>query len=220
MALEGRHKFGYLTGEIPKPSIGDPQEQMWKGEDSLLRSILIGSMEPQVHEYKQGTMDVTSYFNKLSLLWQEIDLCREMIWNCSCGGVLHYQSEETDRVYDFLSGLNSKFDTVRSCILGTRPIPSLMEVCSEVRLEEDRSKAMNSTLVTPTNSTVFKTSGPVQDKQNTKPPLVCEHCKKPGTLKISAGNFTVDRQMDLNSGMTIGTARHDRGLYFLTEEDM
>ena len=116
MVLEGRHKFGFLTGEIPRPSPGDPQEQYWK-EDSLLRSTLINSMEPhigkpllypatakgiwdaaqklyskrqnvyrlytlrkQVHECKQGTMGVTSSFNKLSLIWQEMDLCRELVW--------------------------------------------------------------------------------------------------------------------------------------------
>ena len=48
MVLEGRHKFGYLTGEIPKPRPGNPQERFWKGEDSLLRSLLIHSMEPQI----------------------------------------------------------------------------------------------------------------------------------------------------------------------------
>ena len=28
---------------------------------------------------KQGTMDVTSFFNKLSIIWQEIELCREIV---------------------------------------------------------------------------------------------------------------------------------------------
>ena len=88
-------------------------------------------------------MDVTSYFNKLSFIWQKMDLCRELIWDCPCGGVQYYKIEEVDHVYDFLASLNSKFDAVRGQILGHRSIPTLMEVCSEVHLEEDRSSAMN-----------------------------------------------------------------------------
>ncbi|XP_038904350.1 uncharacterized protein LOC120090704 [Benincasa hispida] len=128
-------------------------------------------------------MDITTYFNKLPLIWQEMDLCREMVWNCPCGGGLHYQSEETDRVYDFLAGLNSKFDAIRSQILGTHPIPSLMEVCSKVHLEEDRSSAMNNPLVSLTNSTAFKALSSTNDNQNSKPTPVCEHCKKPRHTK-------------------------------------
>lgn len=50
---------------------------------------------------------------------------------------------ETNRIYDFLVGLNSKFGGVRGHILGQRPVPSLMEVHSEVRFEKDRTSAMN-----------------------------------------------------------------------------
>ncbi|TYK02021.1 Beta-galactosidase [Cucumis melo var. makuwa] len=46
MVLEGQHKFNFLTGEIPRPPPGDPQERCWKAEDFILRSILINSMEP------------------------------------------------------------------------------------------------------------------------------------------------------------------------------
>ena len=69
-----------------------------------------------VHERKQETMNVTLYFNKL-LIWQEMDLCREIVWNCPCEGVQYSNIEEVDHVYDFLAGLNSKFDLVRGRIL-------------------------------------------------------------------------------------------------------
>ncbi|XP_038885911.1 uncharacterized protein LOC120076218 [Benincasa hispida] len=151
MALEESHKFGYLRGEIPKPEPGDPQKCIWKGEDSLLRPVLVNSMETQigrpllyaatakdiwdamqklyskrknasrlytqrkqVHDCKQGTMDVTSYVNKLSPLWKEMDLCQEIVWNCAQDGAQYLKIEEVDRVYDFLAGLNSKFNIVQS----------------------------------------------------------------------------------------------------------
>ncbi|KAA0059871.1 uncharacterized protein E5676_scaffold184G00750 [Cucumis melo var. makuwa] len=60
-----------------------------------------------------------------------------------------------DHVYDFLAGLNSKFDVLRGHILRQRPIPSLMEVCSKVRLEEDRVNVMKIMTVSATDSVAF-----------------------------------------------------------------
>ncbi|KAA0035929.1 Cysteine-rich RLK (RECEPTOR-like protein kinase) 8 [Cucumis melo var. makuwa] len=48
MFLEGRHQFGFLTRETVRPSPGDALERLWKGEDSLIRFMLINSMEPQI----------------------------------------------------------------------------------------------------------------------------------------------------------------------------
>ncbi|KAA0059996.1 putative tRNA pseudouridine synthase [Cucumis melo var. makuwa] len=217
MFLEGRHQFGFLTGETVRPSPGDALERLWKGEDSLIRSMLINSMEPQigkpllyaatakdlwdttqtlywkqqnasrlytlrkqVHNCKQGTLDVTTYFNKLSLFWQEMDFCRETGWDTPNDSTQYAKLEEADRVYDFLAGLNPKFDNVCGRILGQRPLPSLMEVCFEVRLEEDRTNAMG-VLTTPTiDSAAFsaRSSNHDSDKNNGKSIPVCEHCKK------------------------------------------
>ncbi|XP_038902355.1 uncharacterized protein LOC120088988 [Benincasa hispida] len=96
-----------------------------------------------------------------------------------CSENLYSKIEEADRVYDFLTRLNPKFDDVFSKILGQRPTPSLMEVCSEIRLEEDRSTVMNISVVT---SAAFatKSSGSDSDK---KPLPVCEHCKKQWHMK-------------------------------------
>ena len=70
---------------------------------------------------------------------------------------------------------------VKDRILGQRPIPSLMEVCYEVRLQKDKVCAMNITTIYATVSTAFsaKLSGFDSEKQNEKQTLVCEHCKKP-----------------------------------------
>ena len=79
---------------------------------------------------------MTTYFNKLSLLWQEMDLCIEAVWDIPNDGTQYAKLEEADRVSDFLARLNPKFDTVCGHKLEQRPLSSLMEVCFEVRLEE------------------------------------------------------------------------------------
>lgn len=63
-------------------------------------------------------MDVTSYFNKLFLIWQEIDLCKEIVWNCPNDGLQHSRIAEIDRIYNFLADLQSKYDVARRHILG------------------------------------------------------------------------------------------------------
>ncbi|KAA0033038.1 Cysteine-rich RLK (RECEPTOR-like protein kinase) 8 [Cucumis melo var. makuwa] len=138
------------------------------------------TLRKQVYNCKQGTLDVTTYFNKLSLLWQEMDLCRETVWDTPNDSTQYAKLEEADRVYHFLAGLNPKFDNVCGRILGQRPLPSLMEVCFEVCLEEDRTNAMG-VLTTPTiDSAAFsaRSSNHDIDKNNGKSIPVCEHCKK------------------------------------------
>ncbi|KAA0056080.1 Beta-galactosidase [Cucumis melo var. makuwa] len=102
------------------------------------------------------------------LTGETIVLHQETPWNDSRKGRTH------------LFGLNPKFDTVCGRILGQRPLPSLMEVCFKVRLEEDRTNAMD-VLTTPTiDSAAFsaRSSNHDSDKNNGKSIHVCGHCKK------------------------------------------
>ncbi|TYK05159.1 UBN2_3 domain-containing protein [Cucumis melo var. makuwa] len=99
-----------------------------------------------------------------------MDLCREIVWDTPNDGTQYAKLEEADRVYDFLAGLNHKFDIVCGRIFGHIPLHSLMEVCFEVRLEEDCTNAMG-VLTTPTiDSAVFsvQSSNHDSDKNNGK----------------------------------------------------
>ena len=81
--------------------------------------------------------------SRYCLLQQPRIFGTQLVWRDPTDGVQYSRIEENDRIYDFLAGLNPKFDVVRGRILGQIPISSLMEVCSEIRLEEDRTSAMN-----------------------------------------------------------------------------
>ena len=87
---------------------------------------------------RQGDREVTTYYNQMVMLWKELDLCYEDEWDCPNDSVRHRKSEENDRVYVFLAGLNHNLDEVRGQILGRKPLPSIREVFSEVRREEAR----------------------------------------------------------------------------------
>ena len=107
-------------------------------------------------------------------------MCRETIWDPSSDGIQCARFEEADWIYDFLAGLNSKFDIVCGCILRQRPLSSLMEVCYEVCLEEDGMSAMSVLTTITTDSTAFSARSSTHDseKNNGKWFSICEHCKK------------------------------------------
>ena len=83
-----------------------------------------------------------------------------------------------------------------------------MEVCSEVRLEEDRSSAMNITTTSVTDSAAFsaESSGITGDKQNGKPPYV-NTVRNRGTQRISAGSYMVDPRMAKDDLQTTNLTR-------------
>ncbi|KAL0536537.1 hypothetical protein IC582_025486 [Cucumis melo] len=109
-----------------------------------------------------------------------MDLCKETVWDTPNDSTQYAKLEKVDREYDFLAEFNPKFDTVCGRILEQRPLPSIMEVCFEVYLEEDRTNAMGG-MTTPTiDSAAFSTrsSNHDNDKNNGKSSPVCKHCKK------------------------------------------
>ena len=77
----------------------------------------------------QGDRDLTTYYNEMLTIWQELDHCYDDKWDCSNENVqLLLKREENDRVYMFLAGINKDLDEVRGRILGRKPLPSIREV--------------------------------------------------------------------------------------------
>ena len=60
-----------------------------------------------------------------------MDLCKETICDTSNDDIQYARHEEANRIYDFLVGLNPKFDIVCGRILGQRPIFFAIEACYE-----------------------------------------------------------------------------------------
>ncbi|KAA0037943.1 putative mitochondrial protein [Cucumis melo var. makuwa] len=126
-------------------------------------------------------------------------------------GIQYAKLEEADRIYDFLAGLNPKFDTVYGRILRQRSLPSLMEVCFEVRLKKDRTNVM------------VKWSS--NEKQNTghahiRETTTASTSQSTGSTANQTKTLTLGliAQSDMSLGSTIGTARHSGRLYILDDD--
>lgn len=171
-------------------------KEIW---DSIRKTYSKARDAAQVYEIKvktsatkQWSKTVTEYANSLQNLWQELDHYRVLEMKCADDAATLKTFIEKDRVYDFLAGLNSKFDQVRIQILGKEEIPSLEETISLIRAEESRRGIMlepqaveGSALVTCNASTQER--GKVDASRSTwrdnRHSLWCTYCKKPRHTK-------------------------------------
>ena len=162
------------------PTAKDAWEAVRETYSDLENASQILELKIELWQAKQGENEVTTYYNEMVSLWQELDQCYNDEWECSMDSVKAKKKEENERVYLFLARLNREFDKVRSRILGKNPLPSLRETFSEVRREETRRKVMlkpdlNVELKPVIDSSALVTVKNGEDK-NKRP--WCDHCKK------------------------------------------
>ena len=213
LAIDGKGRLGYLTGEVKQPKVGDEGYTIWRSENSLVMAWLLNSMEAsiakphmflktakevwdsvretysdrenasQVFELKTKLWqsrkvgrDVTTYYNEMVALWQELDQYNEDTWESAADCAKQKKREENDRVYVFLAGVNRDLDEVKGRILGRRPLPSIREVFSEVRIEENRRKIMRGSGEAADRTTETSALFTRENEEKKKP--WCDHCKK------------------------------------------
>ncbi|KAM2373706.1 hypothetical protein ACFXTH_042713 [Malus domestica] len=125
--------------------------------ESVTQMFYDGSDESQYYELRckatrtrQDGRPINLYFTELKSVWQDLDKRRPL--RMVCGVDLKTRKEELakDRVYDFLVGLDSVFDQVRSEILRIKPIPEIEECFNLVRCESQRQVTMMGTKTTMT----------------------------------------------------------------------
>jgi hypothetical protein len=69
-------------------------------------------LKRQIHGLTQGDSLVAPYFHKLRSLWQELDHYQNLQPMCAVDATQIKEIEE-ERIYEFLGGLNSEYDSVR-----------------------------------------------------------------------------------------------------------
>ncbi|XP_070665261.1 uncharacterized protein [Malus domestica] len=123
--------------------------------ETVTQMFYDGSDESQYYELRckatrtrQDGRPINLYLTELKGVWQDLDRRRPL--RMVCGADLKTQKEEVakDRVYDFLAGLDSGFDQVRSEILRMKPIPGIEECFNLVRRESQRKATMMGTKTT------------------------------------------------------------------------
>lgn len=115
----------------------------------------------------QGTLDVSTYFTKLTFLWEKIYSlhptrdCTCAI-PCICGAASDFRRyKDQDRVLKFLKGLTDSFSTVLSQIFLLEPLTSLEKTFSMVIGQERRS-------ITPSSNIAETSSMAMQIQSNNR----------------------------------------------------
>lgn len=95
-----------------------------------------------VSQYVQGDNDVSSYFDKLSTYWQELDAIKK-VKSCASSGMCICCKEFDDDVQEeivvkFLLGLNDGFAIVRLNIFTMSQVPNIDKMFDMVKLEESQ----------------------------------------------------------------------------------
>ncbi|RVW79601.1 hypothetical protein CK203_049978 [Vitis vinifera] len=146
------------------PTAKDVWEAVRDMYSDLENSSQIFDLKSKLWQSRQGDREVTTYYNQMVTLWQELDLCYEDEWDCPNDSVRHKKREENDRVYVFLAGL----------------------IITWMRREEARRKVM---LIDPEpksnpeiESSALVSKGSDLDGDRRKKPW-CDHCKKPWHTK-------------------------------------
>jgi len=85
---------------------------------------------------------LATYFHQPCALWWELDHYQIFQDACAANAVKFQQLVEDGQIYEFLVGLNSKYDQVRVKILRNEPLPSLQEMFVYIHYEESRRGAM------------------------------------------------------------------------------
>ena len=108
----------------------------------LENSSQIFELRNKAQNLTQAEIDVMTYFNALTKLWEEVGLFNNGHWLCSECIENHQKMVNKERIDDFLSGRNKDLDEVRGRLLGSKPLPSIDEIFVEAQREKTRKHVM------------------------------------------------------------------------------
>lgn len=164
-------------------------ERIWntlKARFSEADIFRISDLHAEIHQVRQGDLTVSAYFAKLKGLWDELQVIRPLPTckcerMCDCGLLETLQQHlDSDNLSVFLRGLNETYDSVRSQVMMTKPLPTVDEAFLLVQQQERRFnngtvgvqiQEAGSILLTQGNN-----SGPKKFYPNSNKKPICSHC--------------------------------------------
>ncbi|XP_075095099.1 uncharacterized protein LOC142173413 [Nicotiana tabacum] len=204
-SLSAKNKLGLVTGKVPQPPPNSPYypywERLWSdinerfGQSNGSKYIQI---QRGISYNSQGSSDIATYFTRMSALWDELNSAY-VGPTCSCGALPNFIEDQ--HLFQFLSGLNESYSTVKSSIMLMSPVPSISKAYSLLQHDEsqkenqppalDFSGDSSSFSATITNSAHVKQMNSQHntraynqrisfDSKKNSPFVSCKYCRKPG----------------------------------------
>jgi hypothetical protein len=183
--------FNALTSELhDSVAYVDSTYEMW---EELQERFSQGNV-PRIHELKkeiclaqQKDLTIAVSYTKLKGLWDELS-AYSTVPLCSCGaGKEIWVERETEKVHQFLMGLNDQYGIIRSQILNMKPFPSINKAYAFVTKEEKQLAIASIGRDQPTEAAAFTVkpfrfpardfAGEQQRGKTSK--FKCSYCDKP-----------------------------------------
>jgi Retrotransposon gag protein len=106
-------------------------------------------LKQEISQIRQGKKIVIEYYNDLKTKWDELALYTQ---------TTDLKYLEHEKIFQFLSGLDSRYELVRAQILLSKELPKLRAVVTMVQREESRRQVMNSQVLSESDLQAFQTS--------------------------------------------------------------
>jgi len=162
-----------VSGEIGTSIVHiDTAEDMWndlRDRFSQKNGARVFQLQQAISALSQENNSVSSYFNSLKGLWDELNNYRSFP-PCSCGAMkVPVEYRDHEYVFQFLMGLNETFSHIRGQILLIDPLPPINKVFSMILQEERQRQIVSSTGIQNNNTAAMMTTAPQTRSQAYKP---------------------------------------------------
>ncbi|XP_057523858.1 uncharacterized protein LOC130803672 [Amaranthus tricolor] len=148
IALDSRGRLKHIIAAPPAPA--DPNYNtawdLWKGIETLLGSgrdeLQIFDLSTRANAIKQNNDTIEVYFSKLNTIWKEIDRRQPNPMKSDEDITIFNKFIQTQRLYQFLAGLDESLDKERRDLINQVPLPTLDMAYAAVRREISRRGIM------------------------------------------------------------------------------
>ncbi|KAF1864856.1 hypothetical protein Lal_00031819 [Lupinus albus] len=145
-ALSSKNKFKSLSQTIAQGIVYiENAQELWEDlNDRFSKADHFRTFDllQELHSIKQVDRDVTTYFNDIKILWEDLDSLRPALVcycanTCNCGLIKNVrQDRDSEYVICVLRGLNDQYNTIKIKILLMEPLPPINKVFSLVLQQE------------------------------------------------------------------------------------
>ena len=140
------------------------------------------SLHNQIRYLCQENEYVTSYFNSLTRLWQELNLFQSHSWKDPDDAKAYRSILFKERIYDFLAGFTPSLDAIRARILASKPLSCLDEIFPQIHREEHHKSVMLGPISLPSSDSLAMLSRSADDRSK-KATTWRDYCHKPHHTK-------------------------------------
>ncbi|GKV06325.1 hypothetical protein SLEP1_g18226 [Rubroshorea leprosula] len=172
-ALHAKNKMGFVDGTLKKPSATCPEFLAWTKCNSMVMSWILNALSRELH-------DNMAYAESAAEAHEPVPTSS---YGCTCGAKKEFtRTRETEKVHQFLMGLNENFSTIHSQILNMEPLPSLNKVYS-MATKEEKQQMVSASRSPAIEAMALAEKTSYNEKVSTSGKPRCDNCKSIGHTK-------------------------------------